>query len=231
MLLFWAGKHRWWNTLSCTVPPAWLLESPSYCGTQTAHISTHRPLTDNKTSNITTYTLNIYSSQFWFPLYCFFYVACSTNTPLPLPSISMVAERTCRSIWLIIFTLPAEAGLSWGYLHLSSSLLLCSVWQQLLLSIQSPFPLSLYVPKWPRTYWTYTASMRSWLIFCLPLYPISRRTVRNNEKATPFKTNNQSVQASRAVWLLLCFLMRGWTWKFMKKFDFCDKWQLNDWLV
>lgn len=37
----------------------------------------------------------------------------------PLPSISMVAERTCRSIWLIIFTLPFEAGLSWGYLHLS----------------------------------------------------------------------------------------------------------------
>lgn len=31
----------------------------------------------------------------------------------------MVAERTCKSIWLIIFTLPAEAGLSWGYLHLS----------------------------------------------------------------------------------------------------------------
>ena len=52
-------------------------------------------------------------------LYCFLYIACSTNTPLPLPSISMVAERTCRSIWLIIFTLPAEAGLSWGYLHLS----------------------------------------------------------------------------------------------------------------
>lgn len=76
----------------------------------------HWTPTENKTFSIET---NLYFSQFLFPLYCFSYVACSTNTPLPLPSISMVAERTCRSIWLIIFTLPAEAGLSWGYLHLS----------------------------------------------------------------------------------------------------------------
>lgn len=120
----------------------------------------------------------------------------------------------------------------WALLGIStplSSLLLCSVWQQLLLSIQSPFPLSLYVPKWPRTYWTYTASVSSWLIFCLPRCPIFRKKVRNNNKATPFKTNNQSVHASRAVWMLLCCLMKGWTWNFTKKCWL--QWQLDDWLV
>lgn len=40
------------------------------------------------------------------------------HTTLPLSSISMVAEGTRSNIWLIIFTLPAETGLSWGYIHL-----------------------------------------------------------------------------------------------------------------
>lgn len=65
-----------------------------------------------------TYILNLYSSQFLSPASI---VSCTllVQQTHPLPSISMVAERTCRSIWLIIFTLPFEAGLSWGYLHLS----------------------------------------------------------------------------------------------------------------
>lgn len=62
----------------------------------------------------------MHSTQILSPLAVYYVCVCNlTNIPLPLPSISMAAERTCRSIWLIIFTLPAEAGLSWGYLHLS----------------------------------------------------------------------------------------------------------------
>lgn len=54
------------------------------------------------------------------PSYCFFFSACCLLYKHHSHSlISMAAERTCKSIWLIIFTLPAEAGLSWGYLHLS----------------------------------------------------------------------------------------------------------------
>lgn len=58
-------------------------------------------------------------SAFHSIFYCLFLCFLSQSPNAAPPSISMAAERTSRSIWLIIFTLPAEAGLSWGYLHLS----------------------------------------------------------------------------------------------------------------
>lgn len=94
-------------------------------------------------------------------LHCSQCVARATASPLPLPFISMAAERTCRSIWLIIFTLPAEAALSWGYLHRPHLSSLCSVQQRLALSIQSPFPLP------PVLKWT---SIQHMLSICKSLY-------------------------------------------------------------
>lgn len=62
----------------------------------------------------TIFSFNSYSLLlFFFSACCLLYKHHSHSL------ISMAAERTCKSIWLIIFTLPAEAGLSWGYLHLS----------------------------------------------------------------------------------------------------------------
>lgn len=90
-----------------------------------------------------TYALNLHFPHFLFASI----VSIGTSLALqthhsPLPPISMAAERTCRSIWLIIFTLPAEAGLSWGCLHLSLSLSppLFSSLRRLAPSTRSPSP-------------------------------------------------------------------------------------------
>lgn len=128
MLLFRVGNRSWGNMLNRNEPPASLFESYvcfnlhltvslgfTYCIWTVNTKATYTDNSEYQDIHIKPPILSISIS----PLYCFSYVARPINTPLPLPSISMVAERTCRSIWLIIFTLPAEAGLSWGCLHLS----------------------------------------------------------------------------------------------------------------
>lgn len=55
-----------------------------------------------------------------------------------LSTISMAAERTCKRTWLIVFTLHAEAGLSWGVSTPFSSHVLCSA-QRFLINQQMAF--------------------------------------------------------------------------------------------
>lgn len=138
----------------------------------------------------------------------------------------MAAERTCRSIWLIVFTLPGEAGLSWGYLHLSHLSFVQFNSSSYYLSNHLFLYLHMYPSGLAHTVHTKLAHVASWHFIwwaCLHgkkntlfLRKCATKKVGNYKKATSFKTNrlmlvkpaDLSVHVS-VVWTLLwCFLKK-----------------------